>query len=288
MRDNLTLIKDSWSTLKGKWGVAIGAIFVVIIAQIGVEFCFDILVTNLGLKVLSISDNTEMNNIFTTSITSIVGLIAFSIYYPMNYGYTIMLLNISRGFTPNLEFLTEGYKCYLRFAKVLLWTLLYMLPFIVFNIAVFVYYIQLLTTGETEIWMHFVAFTSLILTIYIFIDYSFLPYVMYDEQNLSPKEVVLKSKALVQTNKMSLIILDFILILINILGFIFLIIGSIWTITLSQVALASFYNDIKLEYEMTNNPNYFNNSQANEMPTESNYSPNNSIENNSNSNEPQN
>jgi uncharacterized membrane protein len=141
---------------------------------------------------------------------------------PFQLGITKFMLSISRNNEPRIEQIFEGFndftrsmQTYLRMILiVILWLLLLIIPGII------------------------AAYS-----------YSMTFYILADDQDISAKEALAKSKAMMDGRKMDLFLLSLSFIGWGLLCLLTLGIGFLWLIPYINVSTAKFYQDLKGEEE---------------------------------------
>lgn len=141
----------------------------------------------------------------------------------LGFGLTILFLNLMQyGETPKLDNLFDGFKQYshtlgtmlLMWVYIMLWSLLFYIPGIV------------------------KAYS-----------YAMTPYILRDEPQLGPDEVITRSMQMMRGHKMKLFLLDLSFIGWGLLTILTLGIGSLWLIPYMQSSRAAFYLDLKRAQE---------------------------------------
>lgn len=261
MRDYITLISDSWKALKGNWGTVIAAIIISYVASFAIQILLQFVIPYTFDTNSFLSNDFSYLTLFLNIITMLVlGFVLYMIFYiPLFYGIKVINLAVSRGYKPDIEVLLLGYKIIPRILMTLFHVFLKIIPYILINIFVFVLIIYMFTNGNKEYWLIPIGIISLGFTIYKYLDYIFIFELIFDEQNLDPKGIVSKSQSIMKGNKGYLIMFYFLIMIFTLLGLLAFLIGIFVTMIVGQVAIASFYNDLKLEYEMKNNPHLFEN-----------------------------
>lgn len=148
------------------------------------------------------------------------GIIAIIIAGPMLLGAAIFSLNISREHELRVEQIFKGFNNFstafvtylLMILYVFLWSLLLIIPGIIAALS-----------------------------------YGMSFYILADEPELKPKEVLQRSKEMMEGHKLKLFGLYMLFLLLGIACILTLGIGFLWLIPLAQVSLAKFYEDIKEE-----------------------------------------
>lgn len=237
--------------------------------QFVVPYSFDI-------KSFVADDFSYISIIVNMILVSVLFFVLYMVFYiPIYYGLKVINLAVSRGYKPDIDVLLIGYKIIPRILKTLFNVFLKVLPFILINTLVFAVTIYFFTNDTEAYWLIPFGMISLIFTLYKFLDYVFIFELIFDEQNLDPKSIVIKSQSIMKGNKGYFVMFNILLFIFAMLGLIAFLIGIFVTIIVAQIALSSFYNDIKLEYEMKHNPHLF----ATQTQDNTNIDNNNDIEN---------
>jgi len=187
--ENSILMSDAKASLSGKWGLAIGVSVLYVILSSGIQ-----------------------------SIKGIGLIFSLIIGGPLMYGIQLFMLTLSRNEDANLEMLFEGFKLFEKtlklylwmVLKVLLWTLLLIVPGIIKAIA-----------------------------------YSQAFYLFVEDNSLTAKEALQKSEQMMEGYKMKYFLLGLRFFLLALLCILTLGIGFLWLIPYAQVTLAKFYDDLK-------------------------------------------
>lgn len=206
------LKEQALATLRGKWGSFVGLTFIYLLI-VGIAFS----VTQLG-EIFTGSFFTKLALIMTSS-----GVVLTILSIPLQVGYYIAHLNSSRQDLPaDIVDLFLGYK---RFWHVLVTMLLMVL-------AVTVGFILFVVPG-----------------IILCFAYAMVPFVLYDNPELSAVEVLQKSRMMMQGHKWDLFVLYISFIGWAILGMITLFIGYYWLGPYIQMTEVKFYEQIRAEFE---------------------------------------
>lgn len=277
MRDYITLISDSWKALKGNWGTVIASVIISYVASFSIQALFQFVVPySYDVNSFLSEDFSYVSLIANMTLLSLLFFVAYMVFYiPIYYGLKVINLAVSRGYKPDIDVLLMGFKVIPRILKTLFYAFLKLLPYILINTAVFAVTIYFFTKGNEEYWLIPFGMISLIFTLYKFLDYVFIFELIFDEQNLDPKSIVIKSQSIMNGNKGYFVMFNILLFIFTMLGLIAFLIGIFVTMIVAQIALSSFYNDIKLEYEMKHNPHLF----APQTQNNTNIDNNNDIEN---------
>ncbi len=187
--ENSILMSDAKASLSGKWGLAIGVSVLYVILSSGIQ-----------------------------SIKGIGLIFSLIIGGPLMYGNQLFMLTLSRNEDANLEMLFEGFKLFEKtlklylwmVLKVLLWTLLLIVPGIIKAIA-----------------------------------YSQAFYLFVEDNSLTAKEALEKSEQMMEGHKMKYFLLGLRFFLLALLCILTLGIGFLWLMPYAQVTLAKFYDDVK-------------------------------------------
>ena len=206
------LKEQALATLKGKWGSFVGLTFLYI------------------LLYMLASGLTQFGTIFAGSsfktlaiVFTIIGAIVTILFVPMQYGYYIAHLNSSRQDLPaDIGDLFLGYK---RFGHVLG-------TFVLMALAVIAGFILLVIPG-----------------IILCFAYAIVPFVLYDNPELSATEVLQKSRMIMKGHKWDLFVLYLSFLGWAILCIFTLFIGCLWLEPYMQMTVFKFYEKIRAEFE---------------------------------------
>jgi uncharacterized membrane protein len=146
------------------------------------------------------------------------GLISLIVSGPLSLGIIIFSLSLSRNTNPHLEQMFYGFK---RFKDALV--------------------AYLLTTLFTMLW----ALLLLVPGIVAALSYTMTFYIMADDESISARDAIKKSKKMMNGYKWKMFCLDLRFLGWAILCIFTLGIGFIWLIPYMSVATAKFYEDIK-------------------------------------------
>lgn len=206
-------LKDqALATLNGKWGSFVGLTFLYILLA--------------GI----VSSTTQFGKIFTgSSFTTLAmvmtgsGVLLTLLALPLQYGYYVAYLNSSRQDLPaDIGDLFIGYK---RFGQVL-GTFLLML------LAVIGGFILLVIPG-----------------IILCFAYAMVPFVLYDNPELSATEVLQKSRMMMQGHKRELFVLYLSFLGWAILCVFTFFIGFLWLEPYMEMTVFKFYEKVRAEFE---------------------------------------
>lgn len=238
-------LKDqALATLKGKWGSFVGITFIYMLLY-GIACCLMLYGTVFGgssFKTLAI--------VFT-----IIGAIVSVLFIPIQYGYYIAHLNSSRQDLPaDIGDLFIGYK---RF-----WHVIgtYLLMMVVFMVAAFPLIIMgvlsaVYANTTAGLIIQGVLFFFEIPVIILALAYSMVTFILYDDEELSAKEILTKSRMMMRDHKGELFLL-----MLSFIGWMFLCvftfgIGMFWLMPYMQMTITKFYEQIRAEYESVGEEN---------------------------------
>jgi uncharacterized membrane protein len=188
-KENAILMREARESLKGKWGIAVGAAAIYIII-----------------------------NAVISSLKGTGSVISLLISGPFAVGVSIFALSISRGKEAKIEQLFEGFR---KFARPLaahllmvlftiLWTLLLIVPGIIAGIS-----------------------------------YSQTFFILADDQAISARDAIKKSKSMMYGYKWKYFCLGWRFFGWCLLSMLTLGIGLLWLLPYMQVSMAKFFDDIR-------------------------------------------
>lgn len=238
-------LKDqALATLKGKWGSFVGITFIYMLLY-GIACCLMLYGTVFGdssFKTLAI--------VFT-----IIGAIVSVLFIPIQYGYYIAHLNSSRQDLPaDIGDLFIGYK---RFWHVIGTYLLMMVVFMVAAIPLIIMGVLSAVYANTTagLIIQGVLFFFEIPVIILALAYSMVTFILYDDEELSAKEILTKSRMMMRDHKGELFLL-----MLSFIGWMFLCvftfgIGMFWLMPYMQMTITKFYEQIRAEHESVGEEN---------------------------------
>lgn len=147
-----------------------------------------------------------------------VGLAAILVAGPMMLGAATFSLSLSRGKDAKLEQLFDGFRYFTGALLTYLLSLLYVL-----------------------LWLLLLIVPGIIAAL----SYAMVFYILADDPNLKPQDVLARSKELMDGYKLKLFYLFLRFLLLAILCVLTLGIGFLWLIPYIHVTLAKFYDDLK-------------------------------------------
>ena len=206
-------LKDqALATLKGKWGSFVGLTFIYFLLA-----CIASGASQFG-EIFTGSSFSTLALIMTSS-----GLLLTILAIPIQFGFVVAHLHSSRQDLPaDISDLFFGYK---RFWNVLGTMLLEILVII----------------GGTIL--------LIIPGIILSFAYAIVPFVLRDNPELSPVEVLQKSRMMMKGHKMDLFLLYLSFIGWFLLCFLTLFIGYLWLVPYLQMTEVKFYEKIRAEFE---------------------------------------
>ena len=242
--------------LSGKWGK--GALITFCYAL--VEFAFEIL--------MNYTENTNV-------IGLVVSIIVLLISIPLSYGLLVSFMKLKRGEDVGaFDFITIGFSSFSRAWKVffsmlkkLILPVILMVASVVFycvGTVLIIYYsnrglidaqtlvaLSSSSNGLAAIIMMIISFVLLIgssIWMYVIQLHYILSYnIAYDEPELETKDVVLKSKSLMQGNRCNYFVLTLSFIGWAILAAFTFGIGYLWLLPYIQVSTVCFYDTLKAQ-----------------------------------------
>lgn len=235
-------LKDqALATLRGKWGSFVGLTFVYLL--IYSLFAF-----------LSMFGTIFEGSSFTglAAVFSFIGLVVAVLLIPISYGYIVAYLHASRQDLPaEVGDLFFGFRKG-QFARVLgtfilLWLILMvtMIPYIAF-IGI------MAVRGQMEDHFGLTVFIAMLLMIPMYVvalAYALAPFLLRDEPELSAREILTKSRMMMQGHKWELFILMLSFIGWSFLCVFTLFIGYLWLAPYMCMTFTKYYEQLRAEYE---------------------------------------
>ena len=239
-------LKDqALATLKGKWGSFVGLTFIYLL--IYSLCCF---LAMFG----TIFEGSSFTGLAATF--SFIGSILMVLLIPMGYGYMVAYLHSSRQDLPaEVGDLFFGFRKG-QFARVLgtfilLWLILMvtMIPYIAF-IGI------MAVRGQMEDHFGLTVFIAMLLMIPMYVvalAYALVPFLLRDEPELSAREILTKSRMMMQGHKWELFILMLSFIGWSFLCVFTLFIGYLWLAPYMCMTFTKYYEKLRAEYEGVGN-----------------------------------
>lgn len=215
LTDNVTLRAQACAALKGKWGTA--AIIMLVYLIITGIFYGPYQAGNIQRSLALARGLTPPGISLQAAGWWFIGMLL--VILPVAYGMmTLFLQSLRSGMAPKLEGLFAGFKSYGRVLGTMLLMTLY-----------------------TALWSMLLMIPGIIKSY----SYAMTPYLLLDEPELGPEELIKRSMKMMEGNKMKLFLLD-----LSFLGWILLAmitcgIGMLWVTPYMQMARAGFYEDLK-------------------------------------------
>lgn len=233
-------LKDqALATLKGKWGSFVGLTFIYLL--IYSLCCF-----------LAMFGTIFEGSSFTglAAVFSFVGSILAVLLLPISYGYMVAYLHSSRQDLPaEVGDLFCGFR---NFGRILgsyillgLVVMVAMIPYIVF-IAI------MAARGQMEDHFGFTMFMALLLMIPVYVvalAYALVPFLLHDDSELSAREILTKSRVMMQGHKGELFILMLSFIGWSVLALFTFGIGYLWLAPYMCMTFTKYYEQLRTEYE---------------------------------------
>lgn len=184
---------------------------------------------------------------FLLGLIPVIGQIVNTVISPaLTFGFLVSLIKLSRGENPtNIEFLSNGFNSLGKLWKIVFRTFLkLLLPLAIVFISGF-----LMGMGsEGNILLVLLgAILYIVGLVYMIVKallYSLTSYILYDEPNLTAKEIVEKSETLMKGNRLSLFWLELTFFGWAILTAFTFGIGYFWLLPYMQIAFVKFYEKL--------------------------------------------
>ena len=235
-------LKDqALATLNGKWGSFVGLTFIYLL--IYSLCCF---LAMFG----TIFEGSSFTGLAVTF--SFIGSILMVLLIPMGYGYMVAYLHSSRQDLPaeigDLFFgFRKGQFARVLGAFILLWLILMvtMIPYIAF-IGI------MAVRGQMEDHFGLTVFIAILLMIPMYVvalAYALVPFLLRDEPELSAREILAKSRMMMQGHKWELFILMLSFIGWSFLCVFTLFIGYLWLAPYMCMTFTKYYEKLRAEYE---------------------------------------
>lgn len=250
--------KNARESLTGKWGNAALLMLVYSLIEFGITFIYSIL-----------------NYIPFLSFFAYIGLIVVSV--PISFGLAFCFIEIKKGNNVEcIDYFKFGFsnftKCWSVVGNILKKIWLYVLLYVVllfaacFTTVFIIAFSVALNSGIVALFgclLDFILIAAFITVLVLLIIKSYLyvltPYIMWDNPNMSAKDIVEKSESLMNGHRGSYFVLDLSFIGWAILSVFTFGIGLLWLIPYMQTSFIVFYeNRLK---EDTDNDNTDNNNK---------------------------
>lgn len=215
MRSCKELRATARQALSDNWGTAAAIMLVYLLIS------FILGIPSQAADFLKMTGNAGSN---LPALLSGSSLVIGILFLPMQWGISTMFLDLHRGGTISFDGLFEGFtggryarilRTYLlTYIFVLLWTLLLIIPGILKALS-----------------------------------YALVPFILRDEPELSAREVLAKSSAMMHGRRWHLFCLSLSFIGWGVLALLTCGIGILWLTPYMQTAYAAFYEDARAEYE---------------------------------------
>ena len=210
--DIKNLFRDSYDSLSGKWGKAIGGALI----YFSIPFGLSIIVGVIALIIqLSLNLNDLEFQMLSNLLHTPIGII---ISPPLLVGLIIFCLNISRNSEAEISDLFLGFKK--QWVK-------YILAYLLLGFLVIVGFILLIIPGIIATLM-----------------FSQVFYILAEDDDIGVVEAFQKSNSMMKGNKTSLFLVFLINFGLAILGYLTCCIGFIWVFPYCSVVNAKFYDEV--------------------------------------------
>ena len=210
--DIKNLFRDSYDSLSGKWGKAIGGALI----YFSIPFGLSIIVGVIALIIQLSLNLSELEGNFLTQLLSYP--ISILINPPLLVGFIIFCLNISRNSEAEISDLFLGFKK--QWVK-------YILAYLLLGFLVIVGFILLVIPGIIATLM-----------------FSQVFYILAEDDDIGVVEAFQKSTSMMKGNKTSLFLVFLINFGLAILGYLTCCIGFIWVFPYCSVVNAKFYDEV--------------------------------------------
>ena len=224
MKTNQELKNSALAALKGNWAPAVlGAIFFIFASSLITSPGYCANMAAFGMPLFD-TISPKLLKIFSNSSF----LLNFFLLYPLTLGYSVahkdLLQNGDAAVTRNTlrntfsDYVRNAVSMFLVYLFTILWTLLFIVPGIIKGLA-----------------------------------YSLTPFIVKDNPELSPNEAINLSMKMMKGHKFDLFYLYLSFIGWILLAMLTLGVGLFWVIPYLETTLAAFYQDVKNDYNNTNN-----------------------------------
>lgn len=224
MKTNQELKNCALAALKGNWAPAVlGAIFFIFASSLITSPGYCANMAAFGMPLFD-TISPKLLKIFSNSSF----LLNFFLLYPLTLGYSVahkdLLQNGDAAVTRNTlrnafsDYVRNAVSMFLVYLFTILWTLLFIVPGIIKGLA-----------------------------------YSLTPFIVKDNPELSPNEAINLSMKMMKGHKFDLFYLYLSFIGWILLAMLTLGVGLLWVIPYLETTLAAFYQDVKNDYNNTNN-----------------------------------
>ena len=224
MKTNQELKNSALAALKGNWAPAVlGAIFFIFASSLITSPGYCANMAAFGMPLFD-TISPKLLKIFSNSSF----LLNFFLLYPLTLGYSVahkdLLQNGDAAVTRNTlrntfsDYVRNAVSMFLVYLFTILWTLLFIVPGIIKGLA-----------------------------------YSLTPFIVKDNPELSPNEAINLSMKMMKGHKFDLFYLYLSFIGWILLAMLTLGVGLLWVIPYLETTLAAFYQDVKNDYNNTNN-----------------------------------
>lgn len=228
-----SLIKNAWHTFKTHWGFIWVAGIITIIIEIALHLIQQASQRGSGHVLL---DAIAM--LFVVLIGLIVSL-----------GWINVLLKMIHGDTLSRRSFTTSPQIWLRAVVATLWVFGFIIVFGILAALPFIILVLIGTATHSMIIINLgiilVVIALATVAIYYTVRYQFTAFVVIEHPELNGKQVFKKAGALTRGHVWQLIGFGVVLGLLNILGFIFIVIGLAFTIPVTKIARAKMYAHLK-------------------------------------------
>ncbi|MDA9357046.1 DUF975 family protein [Flavobacteriaceae bacterium] len=213
------LFRDSYDSLSGMWGIAIGGVLIYTLISVVLNFIAGIIAGIIAVNVTPDTLSEAEAEILSQGISTLTSLpISIFIAPPLVVGLLIFSLNVSRNSEPEISDLFLGFKK--QWGK-------YILANLLLGFLLSVGFILLIIPGIIAALM-----------------FSQVFYILAEDDDIGVVEAFQKSTSMMKGNKTSLFLVYLINFGISLLGLLTCCIGFIWIIPYTSVVLAKFYDEV--------------------------------------------
>ena len=218
MQLNSELRAQARERLEGQWGTFVLMTFLMLVIQTILQ-----IPGYIGSLLEILSPENVLASLSFSNISNILSLLAL----PLSWGLTVSLLRNHREESVDLENLFDGFRGG-RYTRV------FCALFLV-NLFTFLWTLLLIIPGIMK------AFS-----------YALTPYILLDEPELTARQAITRSCAIMQGRRWKLFCLSLSFIGWGILSLLTFGIGFLWLAPYMNASIAAFYEDARAEYEAEN------------------------------------
>lgn len=235
-------LKDqALASLRGKWGSFVGLTFIYLLLYS---------IATFFVMYGAIFEGSSFTGL--ASAFSFIGSILMVLFIPIGYGYIVAYLHASRQDLPaDIGDLFYGYSNG-QLRRVLGTYILMVLVVMAAAIPYVVFLVIMTMHGQLEEHNGFFMFLSLLLMIPVYVvalAYAMFPFILRDNPELSAREILTKSRMMMQGHKGELFILLLSFIGWGVLAMFTFCIGYLWLAPYICMTYTKYYEQLREEYE---------------------------------------